>query len=803
MGVIWNKVWFDVWGNKGRSLLVIFSIASGVFAVGAIFGMVDQLLSGMDQAHREIRPSHINVILRDYIQQDTINELREIPGVEDIEPVNQITIRYKVNPVNEWELGTLMERPDYDTQTYDLVTLKSGDWPDGNGLSVERMSSQFYGIDIGTDLILEVMGREESYPLTGIIRHPFVEPPTFGGQAHFFTDSGGLADFGIPDGYFGQLLVRIEDFSPENAQKTAGDIRSYLADQGLGVAVTLYQDPEEHWGRIFVEGVTLVLQVMAIVSLFLSVVIVFNTMTALITQQTDQIGVIKAVGGGRSMIILIYLAEVLLFSLSALIIAVPSSLAFAYFMSKNFLNLFNIDYEVFQYSTRALILQIIVGILIPILAASWPVFKGAMITVREAISSYGLGTDFGSSRLDRLIEILGARFLPTSYAASLGNMFRRKGRLVLTLLVLVIAGVMFLVTTSLVSSIQLTLDNETARQKFDIRVGLSETDHAADLLAIAESVPGVIDAQTWISLNAILVREGEQLQDSAGLGTQLIGIPPEDPMYTPIIIEGRWIEPGDDQVIVINQDTATKNGINVGDTLTLNLGDLGESQWQLIGTYKSVYGTGFDVEAIYSPIGSMQTAAALGDTANQVLLTALIMDLDEEEEFLNDLITIFENDGLQVDFYTTQAKLRERDYADSQFSTVIDMLINLSILIAVVGGIGLMGSLGISVVERTREIGVMRAIGGGAATIRSILIIEGVLQGWLSFLMAVPLAFFLAQPLARALGQTMLGISLDYAFNYAAVIIWLISITVIALLASILPSRNATRISVRESLAYA
>jgi putative ABC transport system permease protein len=155
-----------------------------------------------------------------------------------------------------------------------------------------------------------------------------------------------------------------------------------------------------------------------------------------------------------------------------------------------------------------------------------------------------------------------------------------------------------------------------------------------------------------------------------------------------------------------------------------------------------------------------------------------------------------------VDFYTTTAKLEERDFADNQFSTVITMLVNLSMLIAVVGGIGLMGSLGISVVERRREIGVMRAIGAGSGSIRGVMIMEGVLQGLLSFIVAVPLAYLLAQPLARALGQTMLGVDLDYAFNYPMIIIWLLAILVSAVIASILPSRSATRVSVRESLAY-
>jgi putative ABC transport system permease protein len=827
MGVIWNKVWFDIWGNKTRSLLVILSIAAGVFAIGAIFGMVNQLLSGMDSAHTEVFPSHINVILRDYVTESVVEDLKSVPGLEDIDPVNQITIRYKLDPDDDWELGTLVERPDYDEQTYDLLALKEGMWPGTDGMAVERMTAQFFGMEIGDEVIFDNGDDQVSYELTGIVRHPFVEPPPFGGQAHFFTNAEGLAEFGIPEGYYGQLLVRVNEFSLEEAQQVAAEIRSRLADQGIGVVVTLYQDPDEHWGRMFVEGVTLVLQVMAIVSMFLSVVIVFNSMTALITQQTDQIGVMKAVGGNRRTIIQVYLAEVMIYTVIAMFIAVPFSLVFAYFMSRNFLNLFNIDYQTFQYSTNALLIQLLIGFSIPILSALWPVLKGARISVREAIASYGIGADFGSSMLDRWIEKLGTYLLPTAYAASLGNIFRRKGRLILTQLVLISAGIMFLMTMTLVSSINYTLDNETARQKYDIRIGFFSSRPGAEMLDVIDDVPEIDDAQVRFSRNATLLRAGERLQDSAGLGSQLIGVPAGMAMYEPYIVSGRWLQPGDEKAFVVSQETAEKNDIEIGDQITIDLGDLGENQGEVVGTYRIIYGTGFEIEPIYTPLESMRSITGGGDQANQVLLTRDISDLDQrpirqpirdlidngltsdisalEQEtlLLEKLITLFEEAGIQVDFYTTTAKLEARDYADNQFGTVIAMFINLSILVAVVGGIGLMGSLGISVVERRREIGVMRAIGAGSASIRGIMIMEGVFQSLLSFLITVPLAYLLAQPLARALGQTMLSIDLDFAFNYSGLLIWLAVIIVIGVIASLFPSRSATRVSVRESLAYA
>jgi putative ABC transport system permease protein len=77
-----------------------------------------------------------------------------------------------------------------------------------------------------------------------------------------------------------------------------------------------------------------------------------------------------------------------------------------------------------------------------------------------------------------------------------------------------------------------------------------------------------------------------------------------------------------------------------------------------------------------------------------------------------------------------------------------------------------------------------------------------VLQGLLSWLIAAVLSFLLFRPLANGLGQAMFGANLDYQYNFSAVLVWLVIIFVISVLASIMPARNATQVSVRESLAY-
>jgi putative ABC transport system permease protein len=162
---------------------------------------------------------------------------------------------------------------------------------------------------------------------------------------------------------------------------------------------------------------------------------------------------------------------------------------------------------------------------------------------------------------------------------------------------------------------------------------------------------------------------------------------------------------------------------------------------------------------------------------------------------------MYESHGLEVAISETQAEQRKTN--DFQFSIVVSMMLSLSIIDALVGGIALMGSLSIGVIERTKEIGVLRAVGARSRAILGIFITEGVLQGLLSWLIAIPVSYLASPTVANALGQTMFGAVLDYQYNWSAVGVWLGVVVFISILASILPARGAASISVRDSLAYA
>ncbi|MEW6403222.1 MAG: FtsX-like permease family protein, partial [Chloroflexota bacterium] len=431
MGVIWYKVWFDLWHNKMRTLLAVLSIAAGVFAVGAIFGMSELLSTNLDKSHHEVMPPHINVALAAPVDEDTLLHLKEVPGVENIEPYNSINILYKLRPEDtEWRQGVIHMRGDYDAQKYELVQLREGHWPEGkNEIAIERMAAQFLSVGVGDTVIVKIGDKERTYPITSLIRHPFVPPPQFMDLAFFFMGGEGLERLDIPNGKFGAFFVRVTPYSADYSREVAAAIKDRLGRQGIRVAAFVYQDPDRHWGQAFFDGIILIQKLLALICVAISAVLIYNTLSNLITQQTNQIGILKAIGGRTRTIVSVYLVSALIYGILALIIALPLGSIVASSVTGIFLGLFNIDYEVVEVSTQAVGFQVMSALVAPLLAGLPPVLQGASITVRQAIASYGIGSDFRSGRLDRMVEGIGQRWLPSHYATALGNMFRHKNRL--------------------------------------------------------------------------------------------------------------------------------------------------------------------------------------------------------------------------------------------------------------------------------------------------------------------------------------------------------------------------------------
>jgi putative ABC transport system permease protein len=123
-------------------------------------------------------------------------------------------------------------------------------------------------------------------------------------------------------------------------------------------------------------------------------------------------------------------------------------------------------------------------------------------------------------------------------------------------------------------------------------------------------------------------------------------------------------------------------------------------------------------------------------------------------------------------------------------------------MIALVGGLGLMGTMSINVLERTREIGVMRAIGASNGDIRGIVIVEGVVIGLISWVISIVLSIPITVVLTTGVGLAILTAPMPAVFGLSGIFVWLFGMLALAIIASVLPARRASNLTVRETLAY-
>jgi putative ABC transport system permease protein len=126
----------------------------------------------------------------------------------------------------------------------------------------------------------------------------------------------------------------------------------------------------------------------------------------------------------------------------------------------------------------------------------------------------------------------------------------------------------------------------------------------------------------------------------------------------------------------------------------------------------------------------------------------------------------------------------------------------MALLLGVVGGLGLAGTMTMNVVERSREIGVMRAIGARDSAVLAVFMVEGLLIGFLAWFIGVLVSLPISKILSDALGESFVQRPLAFTPSLDGILAWLVVVAVLALVASFLPAWRATRLAVREVLAY-
>jgi putative ABC transport system permease protein len=326
---------------------------------------------------------------------------------------------------------------------------------------------------------------------------------------------------------------------------------------------------------------------------------------------------------------------------------------------------------------------------------------------------------------------------------------------------------------------------------YDVGVIFDRPYPATQIGAEALKVDGVSTVETWAIADGRIVFGADRLSGSIVMQ----GVPSDTRMAAPGVIKGRWLQPQDSYALFVNSDfLALSPDLGVGSKVKLRFGDV-DQEWTIVGV--SARGIAPMAYGHYDDV-----AATVGwkDLANGLVLATVSSAPAYQSRVQSDLTERLAQAGLQVTSSDTTAQ--KKDSSAAQLDSMIILLMSMMILVALVGGLGLAITMSLNVLERTREIGILRSLGAQNGVVRRVVVVEALVIGLASWMAAIPLSIPLAVFLGNALGMSLLARPLDYIFSVPAVLLWLAMVVIIAAMASALPAQNAARLTIRDAIAY-
>ena len=797
MGVLNFKLYRDLWTNRGRTLQVVFIIAIGAGAIGAILGTRELVISGMQEGWRAQNAAMINMSINPRVDDNDLISLKSVDGVVDIEGMSSSTIEWRVSPDQEWKSGGLIFRADYGDQKYNKLELVEGDWPAGKLALIGQGDDQAFGVPKNGTVYLRIDDKEYNLQTAGVVYNQLVAPAYFGGTANFYVSRDEYERL-IGERDFNQLLVSGERYDEVETAELGDRLQDRLEAMNIDSGRQIL-DPDKHFFQDNLDGIFYLLGILGALALALGLLLVYITINAIISQQVDQIGIMKAVGARTGQILRLYLKSILVYSILSLMIAVPLGVMGAWAISSWLVGSFGANPGEFEFSTMSIVVMALIVFVAPLLAALIPIFSGARITVREAISSYGLRTDIGI--IERLLSKIKA--ISRLLLLTISNTFRNKGRVIQMQITLVISGLIFMMVVSMRDSVVYTVRDILFNiLNANITYLFQDPERIEYVEELTQEYPGVKAIEMW-GFAGVTMRPAGQEETEDDEVAQIFGIPLPTQTYGYQLRLGRWLDPNDSHAIVLNSKLAEEVGVTVGDWITVKYSDKNQVDWQVVGL-------------VFDPILTTSSLASRDVLLHDMRFVGRAQsawiqidqdDMQSEIVIAKGLRDFYKEHGVKVSpqagifGFGGDSVAQTGDAFIRQFDFLVILLGIMAVIIAMVGGIALSGVLTLSVLERRREIGVMRAIGASSWTIARLFIGEGLILGWLSWLISLPLSIPAGRFMTQAIGNAF---SLDMVYNYTPLgaILWFIIITILSIVASWMPARGATRISVRESLAY-
>ena len=783
----WKKVVRDVRLHKGRTILVILAIALGIVGAGSVLNTYSILRQVTREGYLATNPPSATLVTES-IDDDLLASVHRLPSISEVQARREVSGRALVG--EQWLPLRLFAMRDFESITIGLLDPERGAWPPAAGeIVIEHSSLPIAGVAPGDELnVTVVKGKEVRLPVTGVVRDPGLAPGWMEHVVYGYVTLDTLRSLGASSELDRLLLVAGDKrFDEDHVRRAAFRVKSLVEATGRRVVDLSVPTPGRHVHAAQMDSLFYVQTAFGLLALVLGGMLVVNLMAAILAGQVREIGVMKAVGARTGQVAGIYFGMVLILGLTASAVAWPIAgwigRSYAGFLA----GLLNFDITGYRPELWVTLLQFGVGALLPVVAAAIPVHRGTSVTVSDALRDYGIRDDV--SRLAILDGILTHVHGPTRpLLLSLRNTFRRRFRLALTLLALATGGAVFLGALNLRASIRATVTRHFDALHYDLGIQFVRSYPTARLEQAISELPDPATAEAWKTARGAVVYADE----TQGNAFPIMGLPPQTTLVDFPLLAGRWLEPDDTTALVVNNQLIDREPqMGVGKTITLAMGGE-ELVWTVVGIV---------ISSPTSPVAYANrdvVAASVGEagTANRAVVATRVSDRDRKQL----LEAAFERGGLEVS--SSQLVAEARAIMEDHLLMVANFLLVMALVSMMVGGLGLATTMSLAVLERTREIGVLRAIGAPHRTIRRIVIVEGLVIGILSSAIAVPLSLPMSAVVGNAFGRIMFQAPIVFVTAPSGLAIWMAVMLVLSTLASLYPAWIATGLTTSEALAY-
>jgi putative ABC transport system permease protein len=777
-----RKVLSDLSQEGVRTVLVVFATAAGIAGFLAVLSAFAVLTRELNRGYLATNPASASLQM-DSVDDGLLAAVRANPEIGAADARRNVAGRIRTAK-GDWHTLKLFVMNDFAGMKLSKVDPELGKWPPSTGdLLIERDALGITRAQVGDTVTVKTAhGKEQTLRLSGSVHDVGQAQARMENIVYGYITLDTLAQLGEAS-YLDRLniVVAANGFDKAHIQDVAVGIRKLAERRGHVVRGVDIPNPGEHPHAHVMGLLLLAMSSFGFGILAMSGVLVVNMVTATMALQIRQIGVMKAIGAGSGQVAAIYLKQTLQLGTAAIVVAIPIGVVGGRALCRSMAGFLNFDMASFAAPVWVYLLAALAGWGVPLLAAAVPVWQGSRVSVRLALAGGRTSSTFGESRFDRAVARAGGPLRPVLLAFR--NSLRRRIRLALTMTTLVAGGVFFLAGLDIRTSMIHTLDDVFATRKFDLTVNLGATMPLDKLERAVGNTAGVSRSEGWIVTDGSLGKTER---------FTVTGLPTKTRLMKLQIVEGRDLAAGDTDAMVVNAELAGRNkSFAVGQRVSLRI-----SQAYVVVRVVGMAREGFSPPGAYVP----RELAGRSGTANVIRVALDRTDHASLEIVKTALGRNLELEGFRAESMSGTADAR---FAFDQHMVMIYVfLVVVAAIIAGIGGLGLMTTMSLNVLERRREIGVLRAIGAAPRDVLVLVITEGVAMAVASWAIAAIAAWPVARVLGDFLWTRVFTAGLDFRFEPSGLGVWLAASLVIGTVGSLWPAWNASRITVREALSH-